>query len=535
MKIVTAAEMREIDRRAAAEHGVPSLQLMENAATQAAACIARSFAEFRRERVVILCGKGNNGGDGLALARLLLEPGGGPQPAVILAADPAALRGDAATNLQRLRSAGLEPRVAATGEAWAAECAALANASLIVDAVLGTGLHAAAEGLAADVITSVNRQRGATPVLALDVPSGLPSDGPHTGGPVIEATRTITFAAPKRSLVLDLHALYVGQLEVAGIGTPFDLIEKVGSSSWRWSEPGEFRGLPLVRREDAHKGDFGHALIVAGSRGKTGAAALAGMGALRAGAGLVTIATPESELPVVASFAPEYMTEPLAATEAGGISLRALDYGRMDTLAAGKSVLALGPGLGQAPETQEFIRTVARDAALPLLLDADALNAFAGRADDLKARAAPALALTPHPGEMARLLGATAGDVQRRRNEAALESASRWSACLVLKGHRTLIAMPAGELWFNSTGTPAMASGGAGDVLTGMLAGLTAQFGARDWGRVLALGAWLHGMAGSLAAGGQQTIVASDLARCVPLAYKLLMTHLRDDFHFDIH
>jgi NAD(P)H-hydrate epimerase len=372
-------------------------------------------------------------------------------------------------------------------------------------------------------------------VTALDIPSGLPPDGPHADGPAIQATRTITFAAPKRGLVLDANAQFVGELEVGGIGTPPDLIEKVSASNWRWTEPGEFRALPLRRRPDAHKGDFGHALLVAGSRGKTGAAALAGIGALRAGAGLVTIATPESVLPVVASFAPEYMTEPLASTDAGSISLRALDYGRFDALAGGKSVLALGPGLGQLPETQEFVRTVVRDCPLPLVLDADGLNAFAGRAGDLKLRATASLAITPHPGEMARLLGCKSDEVQQCRNEIAVECAARWKAHVVLKGHRTLIATPAGELWFNSTGCPAMATGGTGDVLTGLLAGLTAQFGVVDWPRVLALGAWLHGTAGTLAAGGQQTIVASDLARCVPLACKLLMAHLRDDFQLDIH
>jgi NAD(P)H-hydrate epimerase len=535
MRIVTAAEMREIDRRTTAEAGIPSLQLMENAALQAATCIGRSFAAHRRQRIVILCGKGNNGGDGLALARLLLETGGGEKPQVILIADPASLRGDPAANLQRLRSAGLEPRAAASPSDWASARASLSTATLIVDALLGTGLKGPAEGLPAEVIADVNRLRGDTPVTALDIPSGLPSDGPHADGLAIQATRTITFAAPKRGLVLDANAQFVGELEVGGIGTPPDLIEKIGASNWRWIEPFEFRALPLRRRPDAHKGDFGHALIVAGSRGKTGAAALAGMGALRAGAGLVTIATPESVLPVVASFAPEYMTEPLAATDAGSISLRALDYGRFDALAAGKSVLALGPGLGQLPETQEFVRTVVRDCPLPLMLDADGLNAFAGRAGDLKLRATASLAITPHPGEMARLLGCKSDEVQQCRNEIAVECAARWNAHVVLKGHRTLIASPAGELWFNSTGCPAMATGGTGDVLTGLLAGLTAQFGVVDWPRVLALGASLHGTAGALAARGQQTIVASDLARCVPLAYKLLMAHLRDDFQLDIH
>jgi NAD(P)H-hydrate epimerase len=336
-------------------------------------------------------------------------------------------------------------------------------------------------------------------------------------------------------LVLAENQEFVGRLEVASIGSPPELVEQVGASRWRWVEPSEFRGIPLRRKRDAHKGDFGHVLICGGSRGKAGAAGLAGMGSLRSGAGLTTVATPELSLPVVASYAPEYMTEPLAETETGSVSLRSLEYGRFEKLLEGKSALALGPGLSTHPETQEFVRTVVRECPVPLVLDADGLNAFAGRAEDLKNRASRWLAVTPHPGEIARLAGGgRAREIQQRRQEIALACAARWSAFVILKGYQTLIATPDSELFINSTGTPALASGGTGDVLTGVLAGLTAQLGTADWARVLALGVWLHGRAAELLTEtGAPTLLASELAQAVSIARGRLETHLRGEHAFE--
>jgi len=467
--------------------------------------------------VTVLCGKGNNGGDGLAFARRWREARG-VAPQVFLFCAPNALTGDAAENYKRLRDYSQEATPVTSEADLAAVRSALDGGGIVVDALLGTGVRGSAEGLIAQVIEEINRRAAGAgmTVVAVDIPSGLPSDGPVAGGQVVRADYTVTFSAPKRGLLLDANRAWVGELKVASIGSPSELIEQVSESNWRWLEPAEFRSLPLTRRPDAHKGDFGHALIAAGSKGKAGAAALAGLGSLYSGAGLTTIATPESSLPVVASFAPEYMTEPLAETEAGTTSLRCLEYGRFDKLLEGKSALALGPGLSTHVETQEFVRTVVERCPIPLILDADGLNAFAGRADELKKHATPFLAVTPHPGEMARLVGRTVGEVQERRIKSAIECAGRWNAYVVLKGYQTLIATPGGELFINPTGTPAMAAGGTGDGLTGALAGLTAQFGAADWGRVLALGVWLHGKAGeSVAATGRASVLASELAAAI--------------------
>jgi hydroxyethylthiazole kinase-like uncharacterized protein yjeF len=312
----------------------------------------------------------------------------------------------------------------------------------------------------------------------------------------------------------------VGELVVCQIGTPPALLDDNPLLTAHWLEPREFRALPMVRRRDANKGNFGHALIVAGSLGKSGAAVLAGRAALRVGAGLVTVATPGVVLPVVAAGMPELMTAPLDATDAGTASLRNLDYGRFPELARGKSVLAIGPGLSTHVETQQLIRGLVRDAAVPVILDADGLNAFAGRADELGSRKTALLAVTPHPGEMARLLGISAAEVQARRLEVATEAAKQWRAHVILKGFHTILATPDGHVFFNSTGNPGMATGGTGDVLTGMLAGLTAEFGHEPWERVLGLGIYLHGLAGDLAAErvGEAPLVASDVIDALPQA-----------------
>jgi NAD(P)H-hydrate epimerase len=293
-----------------------------------------------------------------------------------------------------------------------------------------------------------------------------------------------------------------------------------------WIEPTDFRTLPLQRDPAANKGTYGHALIVAGSLGKSGAAILAARGTLRSGAGLVTVATPQDVLPIVAGGMPEMMTAPLGATEAGTASLRNLDYGKFTEILRGKSVLAIGPGLSMQHETQQFIRLVVGQTEVPIILDADGLNAFAGVADTLNERKASALVLTPHPGEMARLLGISVKEVQARRLEIALEAAGRWRAYVILKGFHSILATPTGNAYINTTGNPGMATGGTGDVLTGILAGMTAQFGVEDWARVLSFGVYLHGLAGDIAASrvGESPLIASDLVEALPEAYARVLT-----------
>ncbi|MCL4523367.1 MAG: NAD(P)H-hydrate dehydratase, partial [Acidobacteria bacterium] len=428
----------------------------------------------------------------------------------------------------RWREANGEIRIVATENEWAAARGEVSQANLIIDALLGTGLTGPVEGLLARVISDVNEFGKSASILAVDIPSGLPSDSGQPLGSAISADFTVTFTAPKPGLLLPPNCEHAGELHVGAIGTPPEMLAADDALKLHWLEPGEFSALPLARRRGGHKGDYGHALIIAGSRGKTGAAVLSAMGALRAGAGLVTVATPERVLPIVASHVPEMMTEPLAGTDADTISMRGLDYGRLAEIARGKNALALGPGLGTHPETQQFVRAVLRESELPVILDADGLNAFAGRAEELRERKAP-LAVTPHPGEMARLLGCTTAQVQADRLKIALQAAAQWNATVVLKGYHTIIAAPDGRAFINSTGNPGMATGGTGDVLTGMLAGLTAQFTTAQWERVLGLGVYLHGRAGDLAAEqfGEASLIATDLVATIPRAWRELRSEWR--------
>lgn len=521
MKILTAAEMREVDRLTTERYGVPSLTLMENAGKSVADFIASRFPDFKRRPIIVLCGKGNNGGDGFVAARHLLKMGA--NVLAYLVGDPREVKGDAATNLNRWKKARGKLVIDKPGKPVAIP--ELAPESIVIDALLGTGVRGPVEGRLAEVITTVNRRKPGADVVAVDIPSGLQADTGEIPGPVIVADYTITFTAPKPGLLLGASAQHVGELLVRQIGSPPELIEEIGKGSLRWSEPAEFARFAAARKPEGHKGDYGHVLIVAGSVGKSGAAVLASWAALRAGAGLVTVATPEPVLPTIAAHAPEVMTEPLAATRAGTISERALEGGLFASLRKGKRTLAMGPGLTTQDETQSFVRTVVKSSSdVPIILDADGLNAFAGRAAELKDRQG-LLAVTPHPGEMSRLTGRTTAEIQSSRIEIAQRSAADWNAVVVLKGHQTVIAAPDGSACVNSTGNPGMGSGGTGDVLTGMLAGLVAQYGqglnAAGYGQVVAFGVYLHGLAGDIAYADHNgaPLMASDLIRAIPRAY----------------
>jgi ADP-dependent NAD(P)H-hydrate dehydratase / NAD(P)H-hydrate epimerase len=525
MKALTAAEMREVDRLTVERHGVPGLTLMENAGRSVAEFIEQRFPRLERRRIVVLCGKGNNGGDGFVAARHLL--GMGAKPDVYLFAASGEVQGDAGVNLGRWQDAAGEAHVVLGADKMPAAKAALASADIIVDALLGAGARGPVEGLLREAIEAVNGRKRGQSVVAVDIPSGLAADTGEAQGAAAKASYTVTFTAPKVGMLLGSADSYVGQLEVRAIGSPAELIEEVGKGKIHWSEAREFAEFAAPRSPDGHKGDYGHALIVAGSVGKSGAAVLASWAALRAGAGLVTLATPEPALPMVASHTPEVMTEPLPATAAGSIALRSLEGGRFDAILKGKRALGIGPGLGTQEETQEFVRTVVRKRSVPIVLDADGLNAFAGRASELKS-ADGRLALTPHPGEMARLVGSAIGEVQARRVEGARKAAADWNAYVILKGHQTVIAAPDGSAYVNSTGNPGMGTGGTGDVLTGMLAGLTAQYGTDDWQRLLAFGVYLHGLAGDLAyaESGEAPLMATDLIQFIPRAYRLFYSEM---------
>ena len=557
MKALTAAEMREVDRLTTERFGIPSLQLMEAAGKHVADAVLREFSPHLPKRVAVLCGKGNNGGDGLVAARYLRAAGIAPR--VCLFGNPKELHGDAGANLARYLEPGNTVFAIEDEAAWQRAWPQVADSEVIVDALLGTGLRGAATGLIAQAIEAINRLSAQatsarpTLILAVDTPSGLPSDGQRAEGPVLHAHRTVTFTAPKVSQLLSRDANTVGALEVCPIGSPISLVDEIGQSPVHWIEPQEFAELPLVRRVDSHKGLFGHVLIVAGSLGKSGAAIMAGRAALRSGAGLVTVATPDVVLPIVAAANPEYMTEPLASTNAGTASKRNLievpaipdtsvglspavldDFNkqvklRFERIQEGKTVLAVGPGLGMHPETQGFIRSIVRNTYRPVILDADGLNAFASHCDEFRDRNARFLAITPHPGEMARLLNTSAKEIQKDRMNTAKETAQRWNLHVVLKGSRTVVASPDGQLFVNTAGNAGLGKGGTGDVLTGVLSALIAQLGADDGVRVLSLGVYLHGLAAELASRGTDLsgLLASEVADAVPHARLKLLKELR--------
>lgn len=533
MKALTAAEMREVDRLTTERYGVPSIELMESAGRAVAGVVWRHAASLRGGSVAVLCGKGNNGGDGLVAARHLKQKRF--EPFVCLFGRRDQLRGDAATNLARWVEVQGEVIEILDGECLDRAWGRIVNAAVVVDALLGTGLHGPATGLVAEAIQRTNQvSRNGTAsrpgfVIAVDIPSGLPSDGEPAAGEFLNAHATATFTAPKIGQLISNNAACCGQLSVHPIGSPVELVEELGKSSERWLEPQEFSSLPLVRAADSHKGSFGHVLLLAGSLGKSGAAVLAGYACLRAGAGLTTVACPDAAQPLIATAHPEYMTAPLHSTKSGVLALRSLVDGSFAEIEAGKTVLAIGPGLGTQKQTQEFIRTVVAQTDLPIILDADGLNAFAADSAKLRKRKSKHLCVTPHPGEMARLLGKTTNYVQSDRLKAAKEAAAKWNAYVVLKGFHTIIAAPDGRVFVNTTGNPGLAKGGSGDVLTGMLAAFTAQFGTADWLRTIALGVYLHGAAAEWRGSRSDLsgLLAAEVCDRIPLARSRLLAELR--------
>jgi len=522
MKILTASQMQRIDRLTTERYGVPSLTLMENAGRRMVEFLSERFAPLERQRIAILCGRGNNGGDGLVVARMLREQG--LRPRVLLFADPGKVSGDAAANLGRLADSGM-PEVVSSLDAWQPIKAGLEGTTLLVDALLGTGLTKPLGGMLLQVVREVNAELASAQVVAVDLPSGISADSGELTGEYMRADFSVTFTAPKIAHVFPPAGECVGKWVVRQIGTPPEALEDDPDFLLNLACREDFAWLAQPRKPDAHKGSYGHVLILAGSVGKTGAAALAAKAALRAGAGLVTVATAEGALPTIASLGMEYMTESLPQTEAGTVSLRALDYGRMDKLLEGKTVLAIGPGIGSVPETAELVRALVNSRRLPVVLDADGLNAFAGCMDKFQSGGDLAeVILTPHPGEMGRLAGMSTEAIQAHRVETARDFARKHKVNLVLKGFRTLTAAPDGQIWVNPTGNPGMATGGTGDVLTGMTAGLVAQYRHRPINEVAAASAFLHGLAGDVAARetGQASLIAGDLIEALPKAYKAM-------------
>jgi NAD(P)H-hydrate epimerase len=554
MDVLSAAEMQACDRLTTDRFAVPSLDLMRAASAAVAAFAQEQFPAA--QRVTVLCGRGNNGGDGLMAARLLALAG--LDVTTLLLGAPDGLAGDAAEAWRELNSLERPPKsgtkcgrslvhVIETAEELALHAEAL-ETDLILDAVVGTGFKPPLKGLALAALEWIKAASApisaptvlapptlatpipAPPILAIDLPSGWPADqtAATAAGPIFPADAVITFTAPKPAHVFgQLTRHWEQPVVVAPIGSPDEAMLSTQGLHWA----GSALALTQARRPAAaNKGSFGHVLLVGGTLGtaggKSGAPAIASVGALRAGAGLVTAAIPAPALPLVAAIAPELMTWPLAATAEGAISAENLSPEFLSTLTAGKTVLAIGPGLGQGAETAEFITGILLATKIPAVIDADALNILAARPELLAklsemAKAGRTLVLTPHPGEMARLTGLTIAEVQASRLDVARGFAQRTGFTLVLKGARTLIAHPNGRVAVNTTGNPGLAKGGTGDLLTGMMAGLLAQHPGEQ-ARAVEAAVYLHGLAADLAVleADEHTLLATDSLRHLARAFR---------------
>ncbi len=504
--------MREIDRATSERFGVPSPTLMENAGAAVAEHVLEHYGASRR--IVIFCGKGNNGGDGFVVARRLHKDGKAVQ--VILLADAAELKGDAAAMYGKLPVT--TTMVRSSDELKSERIRSCLEADLYVDAILGTGFKPPVSGLYAEAIEIMNASQA--PIVAVDTPSGADADAMSSQtGVIARANSVVTFTAPRPAHVFG--SLTDGPTIVAPIGSPPEAI--TSSLHLNVITAHDFAPLLRPRPAESNKGNYGHVLVVGGSVGKAGAAAMAGISALRAGAGLATVATPKSVLSTVAGFHAEVMTEPVPETDTGTISANARE--RIGQLAKGKSVLAIGPGISRVEETSAFVRTLVGESAVPIVLDADGLNAFENRANELNGKGR-LLVITPHPGEMARLAGCSVADVQKDRLGTARRFAREHGVIVVLKGHRTLVVQPEGEaraneVWVNMTGNPGMSTGGTGDILTGMVASLIGQHPDKSLLAVCAA-VHLHGLAGDVMREtiGEHSMVATDLLRGLPEAFR---------------
>ena len=507
MKIVTAAEMRQIDHITTENYGIPSLTLMENAGEGVARFILRPYSGVKR-RITIVCGKGNNGGDGFVVARKLHEQR--KEVTVVLLARPEDIKGDAKVMLERLPFA---PISFTSSDELQKRANLFSETDLIVDAIFGTGFRPPLPELAAKAVELIGRS--AAKVVSVDLPSGVDADSFELHHPnACRSDGIVSFTALKPALVFG--TLTRGAIAIHQIGTPEEaVLSKLGLE---WNGPPDI--LRYERPLNSNKGLYGHALVIGGSFGKSGAPTMASMAALRVGAGLVTCAVPKSILPIIAGFIPELMTEPLEENSVG-VAGQALDEHEYRFLTRGKRVVALGPGMGQDPDTQVAIRNFVQRSELPLVLDADGLNAF--QADNLKVLGGGGrpLVLTPHPGEMARMLGKSVPEIEADRVGIARSFATKTEVILVLKGWRTLIADPDGNVWVNTTGNPGLAKGGSGDVLTGMVAGLIAQFPDRIVEAVRAA-VYLHGLAADFALLGEteNTMLATDVIAKLPAAFR---------------
>lgn len=501
MRVLSAAEMQICDRATTERFGVPSLDLMRAASTAVAAFVRGQFPQA--QRITVLCGRGNNGGDGMMTARLLATAG--LKVMTVLLGAPERIAGDAAVAWRELTSPahGLIHIVRNADEL--AQCGAALETDLIVDAILGTGFTPPLKGLplAAQEWILESLKRSAAQVLAVDLPSGWPADSTTAlfEGAAFPADAVITFTAPKPAhLFGQLTRRWDQPIVVAPIGSPDEAISSDLRLSWAGSSH-ELTQAP--RPADTNKGRFGHVLVIGGSLGKSGAPAMTSLAAMRSGAGLVTAAVPAPVLPSVAQIAPELMTWALPVDSAGELAAESLTSQLRERLTKEMTVMAVGPGLGQGEGTAKLLDSVVAESKMPVVIDADALNVLAASPALLAklsqlGKTGRTIVLTPHPGEMARLSGTSVPEIQANRLETARSFAQKHGVTLVLKGWRTLIAHPDGQVAVNTTGNPAMAKGGSGDMLTGWIAGLLAQYPNQP-ARAIEAAVFLHGLAADLA------------------------------------
>jgi hydroxyethylthiazole kinase-like uncharacterized protein yjeF len=514
LKVSTAKEMQNIDKRTIEVYHIPGIVLMENAGLRVVEALEETCEDLPCLKVAVIAGKGNNGGDGFVVARHLENRGVSTR--VFLLAQKSDLTGDAKKNLESIVKIGLDIEEIRENDMQGFETK-IRDFDILIDAILGTGLHAKVKGYYRDIIEIINRS--GKPVVSIDIPSGLSSDTGEVLGEHIRADMTVTFALPKRGHVLYPSAKSVGELRIVDISIPQKAIDEEGINVELLDEE-DIRKIITLREPDAHKGTFGHVLVVSGSLGKSGAAGLAGLGALRSGAGLVTLAMPKSLINGIAGSLLEAMTLPLDETKEGTISQKAADC--IIEKSQEMDALVVGPGLTIHPDTVSFLKKILKGLKIPVLIDADGINGLALLGTDiLKKREIP-LILTPHPGEMARLIKKSVGEIQKDRLGAAESFSKKYGLYLALKGAGTVIADPRGHLFINTTGNPGMATAGSGDALSGIIGGFLAQ--KIDPLDSLKAGVYLHGLAGDIAASelGETSLITGDILDALPFAIKSL-------------
>ena len=508
MYLVTASEMQEMDRRTIEDFGIPGMVLMENAGRGAIRFFLEQFPDIEKHQVGVIAGRGNNGGDGYVMARYLKQKGASVKVYLLSTADR--VQGDAASNLKFLKSMDI-PLIEISSEApFSKHKSEMARLDVWIDAILGTGLKSDVKGYLKTVIEFINGLN--KPVFAVDIPSGLNSDTGQVCGTCIRAKATATFAFAKTGHMIYPGTHYTGSLKVVDIGIPYPIVEAIRPRQEVLTDDLIKSYLPH-REPDAHKGTTGHLLVVAGSPGKTGAAAMTSAAALRCGAGLVTLGIAQSLNAILESQILETMTAPLPETQPGILGESAFES--IHNLMEGKKSVAFGPGLGQAAETKSLVQKIVESSPIPLVIDADGLNNLAGNTRILKGTRAPVI-LTPHPGEMARLADTTTATIQQDRIACSRDFATTYNAHIVLKGAHTVIAHPDGQVLINPTGNAGMASGGMGDVLTGIIAGLITQGMSPQ--RACRVGVYLHGAAADSLAQklGPYGYLAGDVMEAIP-------------------